>query len=401
MATSKTNPNIVIVGCGINGMFAAYTLLKRGYNVTIIDKNKDGLTSKNNAGLLTPSLTATPEIGLKEIIQASTIGYGPIYISPTHILRNLDWFIPTLKHMTGYEEEIIKLGWKSLKLYEQFFKKEKIQADVIHGVAALYSNKGEASKMAKEQNGRFIDEKQISGLGYKNLGGGVMYDKEISINPAKLYDGLKERISEMGATIILGKEAAINFEKGKITNIDAGQKITADNYLITTGSWTNYMLKPLGYNPHVLPARGLTMLFNTQNSRIISAPSLLEDYGLAVSQHDANTVRVTGFFEMVGLNGRFKQSRKDWILEILKKHIKEYKKLHMFKEGYGFRPCTPDQLPIIGKVPGYSNLFVATGQCRLGVTLAPVTAEIVSDLIEERKSAGIHINHLSPERFTK
>ena len=47
------------------------------------------------------------------------------------------------------------------------------------------------------------------------------------------------------------------------------------------------------------------------------------------------------------------------------------------------RPLTPDGLPLLGRVPGHRNLFVATGHAMLGITLAPVTGEVMADLITE------------------
>jgi glycine oxidase ThiO len=47
---------------------------------------------------------------------------------------------------------------------------------------------------------------------------------------------------------------------------------------------------------------------------------------------------------------------------------------------WGFRPCTPDELPILGFSP-YPNLVLATGHYRNGILLAPITAHLISDLI--------------------
>ncbi|CAN5557167.1 hypothetical protein BH23CHL2_BH23CHL2_22090 [soil metagenome] len=47
----------------------------------------------------------------------------------------------------------------------------------------------------------------------------------------------------------------------------------------------------------------------------------------------------------------------------------------------GMRPMTPDGLPVIGRMPGSDNLFVATGHQMLGVTLAPTTATALAGLM--------------------
>jgi D-amino-acid dehydrogenase len=51
------------------------------------------------------------------------------------------------------------------------------------------------------------------------------------------------------------------------------------------------------------------------------------------------------------------------------------------------RPLTPDGLPVIGQVPGWENLFVATGHSMLGVTLAPVTGFAIAELVTNGSSS--------------
>jgi glycine oxidase len=62
----------------------------------------------------------------------------------------------------------------------------------------------------------------------------------------------------------------------------------------------------------------------------------------------------------------------------------------------GLRPRSTDELPVIGQVPGISNLTVSTGHYRNGILLAPVTGKIVADAI-----AGIEDfpKPFSPDRF--
>ena len=64
----------------------------------------------------------------------------------------------------------------------------------------------------------------------------------------------------------------------------------------------------------------------------------------------------------------------------------------------GLRPMTPDGMPIIGKVPGTSNVFVATGHAMLGVTLAPATAKLLADFIFSPTDSE-HLRNFSPDRF--
>jgi len=98
-----------------------------------------------------------------------------------------------------------------------------------------------------------------------------------------------------------------------------------------------------------------------------------------------NTMRLRsglpGFFEIVGFRTGFSEARKKWLLDRFNKHVTKSDQVRIVEEGVGFRPCTPDQRPVIGLVPGYGNAYIASGNCRLGVTLAPATASILRSMI--------------------
>jgi D-amino-acid dehydrogenase len=394
--------SVAIIGCGINGLFCAYYLLKEGYSVTIIDRNKHGVTSKNNAGLLTPSLPSAPEMGYADIAKASTVGLGAVYISPSQILRNISWFMSALKHRKERGgKALMSLGSRSVELYGQFLRKEHMDADVIRGVGAFYESEDDARTLAEEYDGRFIGSSDLSGMGYTNLGGGIMFDKELSINSMKLFDGLRSRVRKLGARLLLGTEAELICGNGSVEHIISGsEKVTADTYIAAGGSWSNDLLKPTGYNPMIIPARGLVLLFSTGKQRIISAPALLEPEGVAVAQHSDNLFRATSFFEFKGTKSEFSEGRKRWLLDMLESHIIKYSRLKQIYEGSGFRPCTPDQMPVVGRVPGYSNLLIAGGQCRVGVTLAPITGKIITDMVNGAKPKVSGFEYLSPARFS-
>ena len=59
---------------------------------------------------------------------------------------------------------------------------------------------------------------------------------------------------------------------------------------------------------------------------------------------------------------------------------------------------TWDSLPVIGRVPGLANGVLATGHHMLGMTMAPATGRLVSDIIAERPT-HIDAAPFSPARF--
>ena len=394
---------IVIIGGGVTGLFCAHYLMKDGHQVTVIEKNQRGsITSVYNAGLLTPSLAPTPGMGLRKILSPYVGREGVVYISPRQILSNTRWFRTALrKGFTGFEKNLVRMGHSSLELYQKFFTETGFRPDVIEGVAALFCEETLARKTHASLGGRFVDEKSINSMGYRGFRGGVMFEEELSVNPATLYESLRDTVFARGrGELVIGNNIEPVRAEGKSTQVVVdGRKIPCDALVLTAGSWSREICGQFGYDPQVLPARGLVILFDTDGEEIITRPSVLEDYGMGLAQHNKTTLRLTGFFEMVGFRKEFSDKRKKWILDRFERHVTKSDQVRISEEGVGFRPCTPDQMPVIGLVPGYRNVYVASGNCRLGVTLAPATAEVIRSMINGNSTPLKTEPWYEPSRF--
>ena len=380
---------VIILGGGIVGMFSAYYLARGGYDVTIIDKNSDGgETSVNNGGLIVPSFATSPPVGVADVLSAYFGRQGAVYVPPTELLRNLSWLLKARKGVQSAAKTLTDFGMRSLQLHRRFFNEESVQVDLQRGVLGLYKNAELARDVARQLNGHFVNEQETRELGFTGLGGGVEFEEELSVDPTKLFRELRRKLSELGTKMILGKEARL---KGTVPTIDSvtvnGENLQADAYVLAAGAWTRELCNSIGYDPPIIPARGLAMKFDTGGEKIAGRPVLLEDYGIPIIQHNQDRLRITAFFELKGFDRTFSESRKNWLMGIVRDHLAGVAKLRLVSEGVGFRPCTPDQLPVIGKVPGFENLVVASGHCRLGVTLAPATGQMVESLIEGKTPA--------------
>jgi D-amino-acid dehydrogenase len=393
---------IVVIGGGITGLFVSYHLLMGGHQVTIVEKgNSEDSSSAYSAGLITPSTGVAPAIGMGEILSTFFGRQSAISISMLEVLRNLRWFrIASGRGLTGYEDVIGAFGKRSLGLYQEFFRRENLQVDLLEGIAGLYASREHAARLAAASGGRLMEEKELSEMGFMGLGGGVYAQNELSVDPRALLVGLKRRVSEQGAETRHGEPQLKGGAGGNVAVTLGGEQLPADHCVVTAGAWSREICRSLGHDPLLLPARGWSMLFET-DERIIGCPALLEDTGVAAIQHNDRLFRLTSFFEMVGFNVEFPEKRKRWMLAEAAAHFTKFGKLRPIGGGVGFRPCTPDQLPIVGKVPGFENLHLATGSCRLGVTLAPATAELVKAEIEGTdQGRSEFLTRFSPGRFS-
>lgn len=384
-------------------MFVAYYLRKGGYEVSLVDKDQGGReASVFNAGLLTPSFAPTPQFSKVSLLRAVLHASGPLYISPRQILAQPSWFmVASRKALTGFEGPILRMGQKSLELYQEFFESEGIKADIVKGVLGLYRARVDAETFCEKFGGDLLSPAEIGGMGFRGLGGGVMFASEYSINPAKLFSEMRRRLQAMGVEVVLGREARLKFDGTKGSCLIDGEPKEAGLVIVAAGSWTQRLLSRAGFNPQVVPARGLVQIYDTGGRVAVPKPVLLEDYGIGVVQHDKSTLRVTSFFEMVGLNRRLGEGRRGWLADVMARHVTDLSKFKLVEEGIGFRPCTPDQFPVVGRLPGYENVCVASGNCRLGVTLAPATAYLLKSIIEGTGFMEDLRKLVSPTRFSR
>jgi D-amino-acid dehydrogenase len=394
---------IVVIGGGITGLFVSYRLLKHGHQVTIVEKyiTEDGAAAYS-AGLITPSTGVAPAIGMGEILSTFFGRKSAISISLFEILRNLRWFrIAARQGLTGYEDVIGAFGKRSLQLYQEFFRDENFNVTLLEGIAGLYEDRGQAATLASTTGARLMEETELLEMGFTGVGGGVFAKDELSVDPLALLVGLKRRVTEMGATMLQG-DPRLKAGPGDTASVSLnGEQLPADHCVVTAGARSREICRSLGHDPLVLPARGFSMLFET-DEKVIGCPAFLEDTGIAAIQHNDRVFRLTSFFEMVGFNREFPQKRQRWMLAQAASHFSRFGKLRPTGGGVGFRPCTPDQLPIVGRVPGFENLYLATGSCRLGVTLAPATAELTEAEIEGTgQSSQEFLTRFGPGRFSR
>jgi len=382
----------LIVGGGVSGLFLSYYLLEGGHEVVLADAARDSVrTSAYNAGQLSsrPSFT--------EIFSPSVA----VRISAPEKRRNREWFgFAGRQSRERYEEVSANLSARSLALYQRFFSRERARVDLRGKVLELYSALG-GEEPESGSGGRFLKLKELSELGYKGFQGGWLREEK-SLHSGKLLNHLRSRTCEMGAKAVEGEVHLKNAGSRISCAVVSGEELLADAYVVAAGSWSRAICRPLRYDPMVIPARGLALFYRTGGKRVVDCPGHYADEGVTVTQHDRETVRLTGFFEMVGFNPRFSRSRTDWLFRAATSHFSRLCRLELSEAGVGYRPCTPDQLPVVGRIPRCENAYIITGACRKGMVLAPVLSELlIACVLGSGETQDPALQALDPGRFER
>ncbi|PKP28918.1 MAG: amino acid dehydrogenase [Bacteroidetes bacterium HGW-Bacteroidetes-18] len=401
--------SVIIIGGGIIGLCSAYYLAKEGATVTVIDKSDmtDGC-SYGNAGMIVPSHIipmAQPGVihqGIKWMFNAKS----PFYIKPALSLDLLAWLIQFYKnsnqeHVNKSMVPLRNLSFFSKELYREFAQSANEFGYQEKGLLMLYNTNrmGEEEikigKVAEELGIEvdFLNHQEVSKLenGLKvDALGAVHYKSDAHLSPNHFIAFLKAELNQMGVKLI-SNCSLIDFKvsEGKIVELLTNQgNFKADEFVISAGSWSVEVAKKLGVKLHILPGKGYS--FNAENLIVKpTIPTILCEGKVAVTPL-GETVRFGGTLEITNNNDtQINIKRLQGIVEKVNQFYPDIKVDLPEKEKvwHGFRPCTPTGLPIIEKSKKIKNLTIATGHAMMGLSLAPASGKLVSELLMGKKTS--------------
>ncbi|MDN3205251.1 NAD(P)/FAD-dependent oxidoreductase [Algoriphagus sediminis] len=410
----------IIIGGGIVGLFTAYFLQKEGVEVTIIDRTdlKDNC-STGNAGMIVPSHIiplAAPGMVAKGISWMFS-SKSPFYIHPRLDYKLAQWCmlffksanqkqvnkgIPYLKNLSllskslylDFKEEhtdaALALQEKGLMMVYQTeaVEKEEIEFAELarkHGLAADILSPEDIQKV--EPNLEVMAR------------GAVLFPGDAHLDPGALYSFLKKYLEEKGVRFMTETQV-LGFEKlgRKVHAVLTDQgKFEAAKVMLCGGSWSGELAKMLGFSLPMMGGKGYS--FIQENKPEIRQATILTEMKVAVSPY-GKQVRFGGTMEIAGTDQSVNINRVKGIYETINRYYPDFQAKFPEKEQIwkGLRPCSPDGLPYIGFAPGYANVLVGSGHAMMGISMAPGTGKILSE-IHQNKEFGMDISGFAVDRF--
>lgn len=416
--SGNSDRHVLIIGGGIIGLCAAWNLRKEGFEVSVVESGQRSDTSGcsyGNSGLIVPSHfvpLAAPGVitqGLKWMMK----GDSPFYIKPRLNSDLMAWVLHFKKASTTSRVEVAApilrdLNLRSRELYDELAK--VIDLGLEHrGLRMMY--KTEACKrheleMATMATKLGIETMELTGQEVQaresalktDVLGAVIYPRDSHLSPSKLMDGLKQKLKMDGVYFQYGQEVKqLNMEDGYISSITTlNGELQADEFVLAAGSWSAEIAKQIGLHLPLQAGKGYNVTIE-KTAQQISMPSILCEARVAVTPI-GDSLRFGGTMEVAGLSRSISPNR----VEAIKKAALSYfpnldrQQLDQPKPWAGLRPCSPDGLPYIGRTSKAENLTVASGHAMLGLSLGPVTGELVRDAILGKAAISPLIN---PDRF--
>ncbi len=412
---------INIVGGGIIGLFSAYYLQEEGHEVHVFDKGDmlDGC-SYGNAGMITPSHfvpLAAPGVvaqGVRWMFNASS----PFYIKPRLDLELAQWLWRFYRSCNKRQAEaviptLLDFNLEGKKRYNDFYKNTKLDIKLENrGILMLYKTaKKEKEELETAEKAttfgletKLLNKQEVNDFETgteTNALGGVFYPSDAYLYPNILMRELINLLKINDVQIHTNKPIN-NFEKkgNKITAIFSNnEKYSAEATIIATGSWSAILLKKLEIRLLLQDGKGYSVTYSKPNEKPNIA-TILSEAKIAVTPM-GNDLRFGGTLELGGLNPRIDKTRVRGIINSIPQYYPNIK-VDMpsdEKTWFGYRPCSPDGMPYIGRLKGYDNLILASGHAMMGLSLGPATGAMVADLLSGKNIRDDYLKFFDPNRF--
>jgi len=414
----QNQPSVLIIGGGVIGVCSAYFLSKKGYRVTLIEKNEVGNGSSfGNAGLISPSHfipLAAPGVlskGLKWMLDPGS----PFYIKPRLNSDLIKWLLRfrascNSSHVNRAAPVLRDLCNESMKLFEHFDRTEKLDFSLAKkGLMMLCRTEKalkEESAMAEKAReigieAQVLDTDQINRLDPNmktTARGGIFFPGDGHFIPDQFVKRLNVWLQNNGVRV-LEDTSAIRFdsEGRKIKSVETEHDhLSADEYVIAGGAWSTEMAKELGINLLMQAGKGYSITVEDPE-RQIEIPTICVEARVAITPM-GQALRFAGTMELAGVQLRINQRRVNAILNAVPKYLKGFTSIPKTNVWAGLRPVSPDGLPYIGRFSAYDNLTIASGHAMLGMTLGPITGKLVSEILSNEEPS-IELKLLDPNRF--
>ena len=340
---------VLIVGGGIVGCMTAMQLVKRGYDVTIVERNQiasqtSGESSWAGAGILFPLL---PWMYLNEVNQLTM-----------HGAKLYEEICATLLKETGLNAELIQSGMLLLPPFDE--------------VAA--------QNWCRQNELPFQQVKSGFEPSLASHEGSALWLPTVSqVRPPKLMQALRAWLEKNNVTLLERTELKPLQETQNLNawQTQTGEYLEADIFIVTSGAWSFELLKETTSQLNIKPMRGQILLYKPTKN----LDHMVYKDGFYMVPRSDGYLLAGSTLEDVGFDATTTEIIRDELKAKAEAIMPALQGLPIIKHWSGLRPGTPDNLPTIGVHPNIKNLYLNTGHFRYGLTMAPASAELLSTII--------------------
>jgi D-amino-acid dehydrogenase len=405
---------VVVVGGGVVGASCAYYLSRAGGRVTVLDRGAFGHgCSHGNCGFVCPShvlpLAAPGAAGaaLRALLRPS---------SPFAIKLRFDpalwaWLYRfarrcNVRAMMEAGRAIQALLNSSRRLYDELMTAEPLDCEwetrgllFVFQTPAAMAHYAETDRLLRESFG--LSSTRIDGDALverepalkPGLAGGWLYETDAHLRPDKLMASWRRVLEARGVTVrerceVTGFVREAGRARAVVTR---DGEVPADAVVVAAGAWTPLLNRELGCRIPIQPGKGYSITM-PRPARCPSIPLIFEEHRVAVTPMRSG-YRLGSTMEFAGYDATLNRRRLDLLREGARPYLVEPECEPVLEEWFGWRPMTPDSVPVIDRSPALANVLIAAGHNMLGLSMAPATGRLVAELLGNDKP------HLDPAPY--
>ena len=416
---------IVVLGSGVIGVTSAWYLAKAGHEVTVIDRQPAPAleTSFANAGEVSPGYSApwaAPGIPVKAL-KWMFMKHAPLIIQPKPDWAKVKWMARMLMNCTAdayavNKSRMVRLAEYSRDCLADLRDETGLRYDErMQGTLQLFRTEKQVAAAAKD-----IAVLQADGVPFEVLSADECVAAEPGLADArdKIAGGLRLPGDETGdcfkftnGLAALAEQAGVTFRygvgiegleetNGRIVAVRTAEgRVTADAFVVALGSYSPFLVRPLGIDLPVYPVKGYSITVPiTDDARAPVSTVMDETHKIAITRL-GDRIRVGGMAEIAGFDMSLNPKRRATLEHSVEDLFGGAGDQSQASFWCGLRPMTPDGTPVVGRT-WFANLFLNTGHGTLGWTMAAGSGRVLADIVSGR-ATDIDATDLGLSRYLR
>ena len=374
---------IVILGGGVTGFSIAYYLAKQGVKCQVIEMDSIGSKASGRASgnIASPGLAtiffATPFMERRALMPY-------VDLCQESFLRHRQLAMQ-LRVESGVDIQYADATRLFVALREEEEKELK---------ALLY----EARSNCFEAGWLEADGLRVEGPWLTSEARGAVMVPQDQLEPYRYVLALAQAAEILGVKIMFRQATGFHCKGSRVTSIilSVGEGLETDAVVIAMGPWSGQATSWLGTEIPLNIIRGQALRLKVEQ-RI---PMYQFAYGgISIAGKIDGSV-LLGYLEdrPEGFNDNPTEEAKQTMIAGAIRLMPELNEAEVIETRSGLLAYTPDGVPILGHLPGWDNVYLATGLGTIGITLSPAVGRIMADLIVNDRSGNL-LEKLSPMRF--
>ncbi len=367
--------DVVVIGAGIIGSMSSYLLSSQGLKVTLLEADDVGSQA---SGFAFGGLDPLHGMGIPE----------PLLDFSLHCFERHQEIAQELHHAAGIDPCFRNRNRLYLAFDEEDVKQYAVNLSWMKDVSAfdVHWVEGDAARrMEPKVNPACV---------------GALYQQgAASVDAHSLTLAAARAAERQGTKLVMQQASGIEHHGGRVNAVTCAEgKIDAGAVIIAMGPWARAMADWCGTELPIQPLKGQILRLRYDGPAFDIALNYRGNY---VDTKSDGLVWTGSTEEEAGFDTTLSSTASDIIRRNAAQMAPALADAELMQQTACLRPVTPDGIPIVDRLPGWDNLYVATGAGRKGILWSTGMCDVITDLVMQGDSGVAGAEHLNAGRFAK